>query len=269
MDKIINEKKVVLITGTSSGIGLKTALFLNDIGYKVYGISRRNSQGLPFKTYPADVTNPEEMFEIISEIFATEGQIDCLINNAGMGIAGAVEHHSFEDIDKLFDVNLKAQIKMCKLIIPFLRLSGGGKIINIGSVAGEIPIPFQACYSASKAAITSFSMALSLEVAPFNIFVTTLLPGDTKTGFTGARQKNTVMTDSFYKDRIIKSVERMEKDEQNGLDPITVSKLVQKVLHKKNPPPVITVGIKYKFVVFLSKILPKKLMLKIIKKMYA
>ncbi|MDD3862233.1 MAG: SDR family NAD(P)-dependent oxidoreductase [Clostridia bacterium] len=259
---------VVIITGASSGIGLATASFLAEKGLKVYGISRNNFANEHFENLTCDVTDFDAVGKTFKYIYEKEGKIDILINNAGMGIAGAIEHTENENIKKLFDLNLLAVINGCKCVTPYMRNSGGGKIINIGSVAGIIPIPFQACYSASKAAVDSFSMAFGLEVRDFKIQLTTVMPGDTKTGFTSNRIKNELLADDLYKDRINNSINKMEKDEKNGVSPLCVSKVIYKVICKKKSPTNVTVGFNYKTIVFLSKILPRKFMLKIVKKMY-
>lgn len=262
------KSKVIVITGASSGIGLETANYLLKKGHIVYGIARRQMSDLDFHFMQGDVTDSQRMNDIFQEIENKEGRIDVLINNAGMGISGAIEHTSDEDIKKIFDINVNAVVSLSRAIIPFLRRNNGGKIINIGSVAGVIPIPFQACYSASKAAIEIFSMALNSEVKPFGIRVACVRPGDTKTGFTQARVKNKVLEDENYDKRIAKSIEKMEKDEQHGMKAVAVSKVVEKVIRRKSPPLVCTVGFGYKCIVVLAKILPTRLMNAIVKKIY-
>lgn len=262
------KKKVIVITGASSGIGLETANYLTKKGYIVYGIARRQMSNLDFHFMQGDILDIDRMNEIFKEIENKEGQIDVLINNAGMGISGAIEHTTDENIKKIFDINVNAVISLSRAIIPFLRKNNGGKIINIGSVAGVIPIPFQACYSASKAAIEIFSMALNSEVKSFGIRVSCVRPGDTKTGFTQARVKNQVLEDENYNKRISKSIGKMEKDEQHGMNAVAVSKVIEKVIHKKKPPLVCTVGFGYKCIVVLAKFLPARLMNSIVKKIY-
>lgn len=268
--KVISRRSilVVVITGASSGIGLTSARFLAEKGLTVFGLSRTVKTGEKFESLSCDITNFESVKEKFEYIAQKAGKIDVLINNAGMGIAGAIEHTSEEDIRKIFNLNILAVINCCKCVVPFMRASGGGKIINIGSVAGVIPIPFQTCYSVTKSAVDMFSMAFGLEVKDFGITTTCIMPGDTKTGFTDHRKKNELMEDESYSKRISESIAKMEKDEINGKSPITVSKVIYKVICKKRPPSRIAVGGSYKLIVFLSKILPRKLMLKVIKKIY-
>lgn len=262
--KIVSNKKVVIITGTSSGIGLCLAKLLAREGYKVYGLSR-GVVNENFESLQCDVTDEERVKQCFKYIFEKEGQIDVLVNNAGMGISGAVEFIETQHNKKLFDVNVNAVLTLSKLVIPYMK-NRGGKIVNISSIAAIIPIPFQTAYSMSKAAINSLTMCLKMELAPFNIQVCGVMPGDTKTGFTSAREKN--LGCDGYGERIEKSISKMEKDEKNGASPEKVAKVIFKQIKRKKTPVLVSVGAKYKFIAFLQKVLPRKLMLKIVKIIY-
>ena len=203
---------VIVITGASSGIGLATAKMLSEKGFVVVGISRHPKTDVGFETIACDLTNYEETQFVLKQIFAKHGNIDVLVNNAGMGIAGAIEHTSLEDIHKQFNINLFALINTCKCVTPLMRAQGGGKIINISSVAGVVPIPFQTAYATSKSAVDMFSISYGLEVSDFGIQIAAVMPGDTKTGFTASRVKTDVLEDDNYDLRIRKSIARMEKD---------------------------------------------------------
>ena len=138
-----NANKVVVITGASSGIGLATARFFADAGFKVYGLSRNITEEDKFISLSCDVTNPEQVTETISYIMEKETRIDILINNAGFGISGSVENESPEKIKNLFDVNFHGAVTCTQEVLPIMRSQGGGKILNTCSVAGIAPIPFQ------------------------------------------------------------------------------------------------------------------------------
>lgn len=267
MSKKAKQCKVVLITGASKGIGRATAEFLKDKGYVVYGISRSKPENIDFNHYTCDVTDYDRYREILDEIKNKEGHIDILINNAGMGISGSIEGTKPDDISRLFNINVNALITLTSITLPYLRESKGN-VVNIGSVAGPIPIPFQACYSASKSAIETFSLALDMEVRDYGVRVTCVRPGDTKTSFTDSRVKSEMSQDNVYADRINRSVSKMEKDEQNGVPPVKVSKVIYKTLKRKHPPLVVTVGFGYKFLCGIAKILPNCLKNKIIKLLY-
>ena len=148
-----------------------------------------------------------------------------------------------------------------------MRENGGGRIINVSSLAAVFYLPFQGFYSASKAAINSLFSAMQLEVKPFNIKITNVMPGDIKTSFTGNRRKNEDVT-PVYANRINKSVAVMEKDEQNGMPPSSVAEVIVKQAKSNKPKLIVTVGSKYKLLAFLSKLLPAGLVNNIIYSMY-
>lgn len=260
-----NTNRTIVITGASSGIGKVTAEYLAKKGYKVYGLSRRGVPSNIFTALSCDVTDNVAFEQVIKNIYKKEGEIFCLINNAGTGISGAVEHIPCEKTIKLMQVNLQAVMECSRIVIPYLKKSHG-KIINVSSVAAVVPIPFQTAYSVSKAGVNMFTQALRLELKNSGIRVCAVMPGDTKTGFTDAREK--IECDKGYENNLYRSVSRMEKDEQNGKNPVSVAKAINKLLQKNNPPAVTIVGFSYKAVVFLAKILPQRLMAFIVGKLY-
>lgn len=260
--------KIAVITGASSGIGLETAKEFSKNGYKVYALSRNISQTENGITgMRCDVTDEEAVRRAFLQIAEKEGRIDVLVNNAGFGISGAVEFTDLKSAKKQFDVNFFGCFICSKCVIDYMRKNGGGKIINISSMAAPLAIPFQAFYSASKAAINSLTLALANEVKPFGIKVCALMPGDVKTAFTTAREK-TVSGEQFYGKTIEKSVKAMEKDEQNGMPPTLVAKAVCRLSQKKNPKPLSTVGAQYKLFAFLSKVLPQSAVNAVVGKLY-
>lgn len=259
------EKRVVIVTGSSSGIGLAVSKLLLKNGYTVYGIDK-NQGNDNFETFVCDLTDYFKVGECFEQVFNKEGRIDVLVNNAGMGISGAVEHLSMEKNEKLFDVNMMATINCSKLIIPYFKKNGGGKIVNTSSLAGVIPLPFQTAYSMSKSAINSFTMCLGMELVPLNIKVCAVMPSDTKTGFTANREKQN--NSDGYGDRVERSVSKMEKDETHGVSPEKVARVFLKQIKRKNPPCIVSVGFSSKVINVLQKILPRRLMMKIVKKIY-
>lgn len=261
--------KIIVITGGTSGIGLSTLNCFVKNGYKVYELSRREKgENTNAIHIPTDVTKEEQVRNAINFILEKEGKIHLLINNAGYGISGAIEFTSAEKAKQQFDVNFFGMVNVNLAVLPVMRQQGFGKIINISSVAAPIAIPFQAYYSASKAAIKSYSMALANEVKPFGIQVSTILPGDIKTGFTNARQK-IIQGDDIYNGRISRSVAVMEHDEQSGMSSDTAGKMIYNIAIRKKIKPVYTLGLKYKLVILLTKILSERMINFIVRLIYA
>ena len=248
-------KKVAIVTGGSSGIGRCTAGALRENGYTVYEFSRRDIPMEGVKHCSVDVTDETAVKTAIRQIAEDENGIEAVINCAGFGISGAVEFTETEQARKQFDVNFFGTVNVNQAVLPIMRRQGSGHIINISSVAAVAHIPFQTFYSASKAAVSSYSYALENEVKPYGINVTVVELGDICTGFTKARQKN-ILGDREYGGRISKSVSRMEQDEQNGMNPEKVGKLIAEIAGRKRPPIVYVAGVQYKFLSFLCKVLP-------------
>ena len=260
--------KVVMITGGSSGIGLCTAAALRDRGCKVYELSRRDSEVTGITHIKCDITDEAQVAAAVGQVMAENGRIDILINNAGFGISGAVEFTDTTDVRRLFNVNFFGMVRMNRAVLPLMRQQRGGRIVNLSSVAAPVPIPFQTYYSAGKAAVNSYTMALSNEVKPFGITVCAVMPGDIKTGFTSARQKN-IAGDDIYGGRITRSVAGMEKDEQTGMDPAKAGAFIASVALKNSRKPLYTIGFGYKCAVFLTKILPARWLNALIGQLYA
>lgn len=249
--------KVCVITGGTSGIGKCTAQAMLEKGYTVYELSRR-AQGIEgLHHIVADVTDEQTLAAAINEILQREDHIDVVINNAGFGISGAVEFTKTEDAQHQLDVNFFGMVRMNRQVLPIMRKQGYGRIVNLSSVAGAIAIPFQTYYSASKAAINSYTMALANEVKPFGIQVCCVQPGDIRTGFTAAREKNQ-LGDDIYGGRIARSVAGMERDEQTGMPPEKAGAFIAHVATRKGSKPVNTIGLQYQFFCFLAKVLPAK-----------
>lgn len=259
------ERKVVIVTGASSGIGLSLAKLLVKNNYIVYGIDINEHNDI-FETLVCDLTDYDRVKQCFEQIYQKEGKIDVLVNNAGMGISGAVEHIAMEKSKKLFEINMFATINCSKMIIPYFKKNGGGKIVNTSSLAGIIPLPFQTDYSMSESAINSFTMCLRNELKPLNIKVCAVMPGDTKTGFTANREKQN--KSDGYDDRVKKSVSKMEKDETNGASPEMAAKVLFKQIKRKNPPVIVSAGFSAKLVALLEKILPRRVMLWLVGKIY-
>src|SRR5437762_534801 len=178
--------KIALVTGASSGIGEVTAERLAKAGYKVYGTSRREAPAgqRSFEMLRLDVTSDESVAAAVKEVMRLEGRIDLLVNNAGFGVAPAgAEESSMEQARSIFDTNFFGVVRMIRAVVPHMRRQGGGRIINIGSVLGFLPMPYGALYAATKHAIEGYSESLDHELRTRGIRVSVIEPAYTKTKF--------------------------------------------------------------------------------------
>jgi NAD(P)-dependent dehydrogenase (short-subunit alcohol dehydrogenase family) len=179
-------KSIALVTGASSGIGKAAAERLATAGYKVYGTSRRRAQTgqRSFEMLPLDVTSDESVAAAVAEVIRLDGRIDLLVNNAGFGVAPAgAEESSIEQAKSIFETNFFGMVRMTRAVVPYMRQQGGGRIINIGSVLGFLPMPYGALYAATKHAIEGYSESLDHELRTRGIRVSIIEPAYTKTPF--------------------------------------------------------------------------------------
>lgn len=246
-------RPVALVTGGTSGIGLETARALRQAGCRVFSLSRREAGGEDH--IQADVTREEEAAAAVEHVIRQAGRLDILVNCAGYGISGAVEFTELSEARRQLEVNFFGMVNMNKAVLPFMRAQGGGRIVTISSVAAPVPIPFQTYYSVSKAAINAYTLALANEVRPYHISVCAVMPGDIATGFTDARAKS-YGGDDVYGGRIARSVAVMEKDERNGMSAAAAGGYVARVALKKKSRPLLAIGLSYKAVCLLAKLLP-------------
>jgi NAD(P)-dependent dehydrogenase (short-subunit alcohol dehydrogenase family) len=172
-------KKIALVTGASSGIGEATAQQLVQAGYQVYGTSRRGgaTKGGSYSMLSLDVTSDASVEAAIQQLIQQEGRIDLLVNNAGFGVApAAAEESSLDQARAIFDTNFFGILRMTRTVVPHMRQQGSGRIINIGSVLGFLPMPYMALYSATKHAVAGYSEALDHELRTLGIRVSVVEP---------------------------------------------------------------------------------------------
>ncbi len=181
-------KKVILVTGASSGMGKATAKLLIEQGYIVYCGARRVEKMSDLKelgghVYELDVTDQKSIDKLAAEIIKKQGRLDVLINNAGYGLYGAVEDIELDDARRQFEVNIFGLAAVTKAFLPLMRKQKSGKIINISSMGGKVYTPMGAWYHATKHALEGWSDCLRLELKPFGIDVVIVEPGVIKTEF--------------------------------------------------------------------------------------
>jgi len=182
----VKTEQVALVTGASSGIGAAAAGELVGAGFTVYGTSRKAAageerDGVVF--LPLDVTDDDSVAGAVREVLDRSGRVDVLVNNAGLGIAGAAEESSIEQARALFDTNLFGSIRMTRAVLPQMREQGSGRVINVSSVLGLVPAPFGALYAATKHAIEGYSESVDHEVREYGIRVLLVEPAYTRTSF--------------------------------------------------------------------------------------
>lgn len=271
------KNKVVLLSGGSSGIGLELARQLMQKGMCVYSASRRlalpeKNSGNSGKIIPVkmDVNKEEDIHSVLHSIMQHEGRLDVLICNAGNGIAGAVEDTSHDEARYQMETNFFGAIKLIRNCLPIFRKQGYGKIMANSSIAAIIPIPFQAFYTASKSALFTFMQALSMEISPYGIQCCTVLTGNAKTNFTSARKyaRLALSPDSAYKEMMSKSVGAMENDEEKGMEASFIAQKMVDQLCRKRMEEILIPGNIYKVIYWLYNMLPIRLRLWIVKKIY-
>ncbi len=259
--------RVAIVTGAGSGIGLSASKALARDGWTVYDFSRTDRAAPNVKHIGCDISDEAQVRAAVSRVVEEQGRIDLLLNNAGFGISGAVEFTRAEEAEKLIRVNLLGADNVTRAVLGTMRAQHGGRILFTSSIAGILPIPFQAWYSVTKAAINAYALALRNEVAPFGVSVCAVMPGDIHTGFTAAREKSAA-GDDVYGGRIEKAVSTMEKDERNGMSPDVAGAYLAKIAGRKRVKPLYAIGAQYKLFAVLAKLLPARLSNWIVGRLY-
>lgn len=264
--------RTALVTGGSSGIGAATAEILAGAGIRVYAASRSGKAPGREGVIPVtmDVNDPVSIKSALEHILAGDGTLDALVCCAGNGIGGDIETTSDEEVKYQFETNFFGLDKVVRACLPIFRRQGRGRIVTISSVAGFFPIPYQAYYSASKAAVTIYTKALRLEARPFGIQCCCILPGDVKTGFTSARKMTEGSQDpsSPYFSMVGESIAKMARDEQAGMKPEVIAKAVLKQLNRKRMKTVCVPRIDYKVLYLLGNIFPESFIQKVLSLLY-
>jgi len=226
-------KKVVLVTGASSGIGLAIATYLAKNDFTVYGGSRSATPNTDFNVVKLDVTVEKSVRSVVNEIISKEGKIDVLVNNAGIGSAGAVEKTPIEDIEKSFSVNFFGVIRMIQAVLPHMRKQQFGRIINMSTIGSMIGLPFRAFYSSSKGAMDLVTESLRLETDRFGIKSCTIHPGEVQTNIADHRVISTGVDDETYGKTIRKAFESLDASVDHGKAPTVFGPLVEKIIVSK------------------------------------
>lgn len=244
----MSDKKVLLVTGASKGIGLEIVLAGLDGGYTVVGTSR-NAQKLEEAVVAARPDRRDQFMAVsmafdensiqttVADIIERFGRLDVLVNNAGYGIFGALEEFSLEEVKRNFDVNVFGLLAVMQAVLPQMRVQQSGHIINLASISGTVTGPTQSIYSATKASVIMMSEALADEVAPFNIQVTAICPGGVRTDFLDAssmRRPQKELADYQVVHRTMEGLNRLNGN-QSG-DPKRVAQAILEVAEMEQAP---------------------------------
>ena len=253
-------KKVILVTGASSGIGLACANALVAAGHIVYGSTRNLSRttGVSFKPIELDVTDDVSVNIAIDQIIREEGRLDVLVNNAGNGVAGPGYAMPVDAAKKQFEVNFFGVVRMCVAALPKMIEAKQGLIVNIGSLAGLFGLPYQSMYSASKYAIEGYSQSLRMELINTGIKIVVINPGDFKTSFTQNREKvEFTINNPTLQAEYNAAIAAIEKDESIAPHPDSLAKQLCKIVAANKPAHRYLVGgVGQTIVPTLKRILP-------------
>src|SRR5215472_17175822 len=181
----MSQEKVAVITGVSSGIGRAIFGLLSQIGFRVFGTARGKVEPKgPLEEVDLillDVRDDDSVRSCVRTVVDRAGRIDALVNNAGYTLIGSLEETTIEEAKQLFETNFFGVLRMTQAVLPLMRGQGSGRIINIGSVVGFVPAPYQGIYCASKHALEGYSESLDHEVRQFGIRISVIEPGFTRT----------------------------------------------------------------------------------------
>ena len=263
----MENKKVILITGASSGIGFDAAMMLAEQGHKVYAAARRVEKMTPLRDKGVtilrmDVTDETSMQEGIKTILEAERRIDVLINNAGYGYFGAIENVAMEEARRQQEVNVFGLARLCQLVLPIMRRQGSGRIINTSSVAGKAVLYYGGWYHVSKFSVEAFSDALRMEMQPFGIDVVMIEPGGIRTewGHIAADHLAASSKGTPYEATALREAENLHKgyDSHFLSDPSVVAKAISKAVNSRRPRARYRVGAFAHSIVFFHWLLPAR-----------
>ena len=262
---------VVLITGASSGIGMATALYMAERGYRVVGTSRAKERlagleaeaarrDLPVTGVELDINNEAGIPEALGSIAEEHGPISVLVNNAGYGLFGPVQTVSTDELRALFETNVIAVARLIRAVLPGMIEQGGGTIVNVSSILGRIGAPYHGAYASSKFALEGLTESLRTEVWPFGVRVVLVEPGLISTAFpdnqvvaAGIESDDGAPYDRYvraYRSRVRGAFERAR-------DPVLVAKVIHGIARSRRPRLRYPVGIDSRFGSLGARLLPE------------
>jgi len=261
--------KVVLVTGGSSGIGKSICIRLASQGHTVFGTSRKpGEQPSGYGLIAMDVTDEGSVDRAVKEVIAKAGRIDVVVNNAGVGIQGALEDLGIAEAKAVFDADLFGPHRVCRAVLPQMRAQGNGLIINISSLAANFGLPYRGFYSGVKAALERYTETLSMEVEAFGIHVVSLQPGEYNTNIGASRIRPVVIGDA-YKKGYGRAMELLSNSLHYSHDPDEVAVLVQRIMGTAKPKSVYHAAHgKQMLAVLMKKLLPGRFFQRLVMREY-
>ena len=259
---------VILITGASSGIGNEAARMLAAQGHKVYAAARRTELLEPLKAdgivpIRLDVTDEDSCRACVNAVVDAEGRIDALVNNAGYGYLGPIECVPMADARKQVETNLLGMAYLCSLVIPHMRAQGSGRIVNISSIAGLMPVLYGGWYNISKYGVEALSDNLRMELKPFGIKVIKIEPGGIKTpwGSIAADHLEECTAGTVYADAARSEGEFMRKHYSGNLlsRPVVVARVISRAINARRPRLYYRPGLGSSFLIVSHALLPGRL----------
>ena len=227
-------RKVILITGASSGIGKASAVYFSKKDWQVAATMRNPEKETELTTYPnvqlyrLDVSSPISVTECVQQVMADHGQIDVLLNNAGYGLVGPLETADEETIQAQFQTNLFGVIRTIQAVVPAMRQRQSGVIVNITSIGGLVTFPFNSLYHASKFAVDGLSESIKYELEPFGIKVKVVAPGGVATDFASRSLQTTYKdgNEADYKSNLDKVWSGFQNNAGNYATPEQIAEII-------------------------------------------
>jgi NAD(P)-dependent dehydrogenase (short-subunit alcohol dehydrogenase family) len=242
----MDNKKVALVTGSSSGIGYETALLLARNGFDTFATMRNMNkskeitevskrENLPLRVMQLDVNDDRSVADAINNILNEKKSIEVVVNNAGYGLIGSVEDSSLDEIKAQFETNFFGAIRVMKEVIPIMRKQKTGTIVNVSSVAGRIGFPMGSAYVSSKFALEGLSESMGYELKQFGIKIVLIEPGVINTKFAFVTPKKVSDKKSSYSQLMNKMEENLFSTIANGTPPKDVATVILHSITKVSP----------------------------------
>lgn len=250
----MDKQKIILITGTSSGLGMAIAVQAAQAGHTVYATMRdlarsdalqtaAQKAGTVVRLVALDVEDSASVQAAVDQVVAEQGRIDVLVNNAGMGYLRSLEQANESEITRVMDINFMGVVRVTKAVLPFMRVARSGHVINISSVGGLVGQPFNEIYCAAKFAVEGLTESMASYLTPsFGIHFTAVEPGGISTEFVNTVLRNIQTTGGMLQDAYLpvlqKYLETFRARREEGIyqTPDEVAQVVLDVIHSDNPP---------------------------------